>query len=236
MVANQVDSNLSNLVSNIDPELNVRYTINVSKDYRFDGDILDGVNTSLSFTFEANTTDIPSLQLPWGLPNIPWLSASNPVFVFQSYDIEVNRGEQLATSTQWTEQYTRSTDLDPTSTRKYFDILETLTMPVWKTDLTYYNNKNLGAPFAIDLATNKRLRRIFGLSIAQGTLRLRSFEPFPLDPYALLNVDFETFEGRIDRAVISKEIVNDITVYELNISWTGGKVDAPSIPTYLLNG
>jgi hypothetical protein len=208
----------------------VRYTIQASKSFSYDGDVLSSLSTDITFSLFADTTDIATLSLPWATGNVPWVSANN--FRFVSWNVEPNMGNRLTTFTRWSEVYRKVSGEAATSIPKYFDVTETVHMPVWVVKFWYASNKRLG--LGNDEAVTKRLRQVFGLTPVQGEISARTLEPIDLnaDPYSFLNKTFGGFDGVIRSATVSEVVENGKTVYNLSLSWSGGKVGAGDLPTY----
>lgn len=204
----------------------VRYQISADKSFNFDQDVLESTIITLTFNL-AGTSPIQSdYNLPWAYNNLPWVAQS---YDFQSLSISPNRDTNINQFMSWTEVYTKSTAEE--NANGYFDVKKSINMPVWRISFWEDNNRQLGTQ---NIATTKRLRQTWGLSTVTGSLSVKSFNPFSEDPYHLLSTNFANFDGAITNAVTNSSTINGKLIYELSLSWIGGKVDPANIPTYTI--
>jgi len=221
--ANNVNQEISSLPTGVE----VNYTISLSLDYNFQGDVLQSKTKRLTLSCAANTLDIEGLNLPWGNKNLPWVNDRG--FKFQSYDIQPNYGNAPRTFTQWTETYTLITP----SEDDVFDVQERVEMPTWNIAFFEYNNPNLGSSRS-QLPVDKRIRQVFGLKPIQGTISAKSLTPFSHDPYSFIGKTFDNFNGIINQARLTESVEDGVKVYELSIGWIGGQVGSADLPTYTI--
>jgi hypothetical protein len=205
----------------------VRYVMNADKSYSFDQDVLESINTTLTFNLFGSSPLQEDYILPWAYNNLPWV-ASN--YDFQSLTINPNRDTTINDFMTWSEVYSKSTAEE--DAQKYFDIKQTINMPTWRISFFENNNNLIGQQ---NVVTTKRLRQTWGLSPLTGSITMKSMTPFP-DPYLILNKTYADFNGAIQNATVNESYINSKKIYELSLSWIGGTVDPENVPTYNLNG
>lgn len=202
----------------------VRYQISADKAFNFDQDVLESTIITLTFNLAGTSAFQEDYNLPWAFNHLPWVAEN---YDFQSLTIAPNRDTNINQFMTWTEVYTKSTAEE--NANGYFDVKKTINMPIWRISFFEENNRLLGSQ---NVAVTKRLRQTWGLSTVTGSISLKSFSPFSEDPYSLLSTNFANFDGAITNATTNESVINGKTIYELSLSWTGGKVDPTNIPTY----
>lgn len=213
----------------IEKNLNVRYTMQLRKGYNYTGDVLTSKSTTVTFNMLADTPNVDDITLPWGLTNIPWLASNN--FQFQSYSLNPNYNNNLASYTAWTETYIMYSNTS--EDEDFYEVTEEVTMPTWNLKFFYMNNPNIGTNFE-QLPKSERIRQVFGLKPISGRITAKSLKEISHDPYQIINKSFDGFNGVITDASLQEGKEENISVWQLNVSWISGDISGTQVPTYNL--